>query len=438
MKNDLLIINCALLAAAAAETLIAPGFIAVAGGRIVQTGSMAHCPPQPDRQTVIDAAGQLAMPGLVNGHCHMPMTLLRGLADDLDLHTWLHGHIFPAEAKLVTPEMVYWCSQLAAAEMLLSGTTTVADGYFYEDEVARACVAVGLRCVAAQAVIDFPAPGAPDPCRNIEVAQEFVEHWQGRHPLITPALFAHAPYTCSNTTLRRAKALARACQVPLFLHVAETAGEQALIAEPQGATPIAHLHGLGVLDRDTICVHAVWAGEGDIDILAAQETAVISCPQSNAKLASGRAPLVEMAERGLRLGLGTDGAASGNSLDLFREMGFAARLHKVHPSRATALPARTLLSLATSSGAAALGLPAGSGTLQAGAPADIILVDRHKPHLQPWHDTSLLIYSACGADVRTVIVNGQLVVRDRVLRTVDVGEVLAEVRRLARAGGRMG
>lgn len=437
MKNDLLITNCSLLIDAAGKTLSAPSFIAVADGRIVQTGSMAHC-PQPGDSTVVDAAGQLAMPGLVNGHCHMPMTLFRGLADDLDLATWLHDHIFPAEARLVTPEMVFWCSKLAAAEMLLSGTTTVADGYFYEDEVAQACVEVGLRCVAAQAVIDFPAPGAPDPCRNIEVAQDFVERWQGRHPLITPALFAHSPYTCSNTTLRRAKELARAHQVPFFIHVAETAGEHALIAEPLGPTPIAHLHGLGVLDRTTICVHAVWAGEGDIDLLAAQEVAVISCPQSNAKLASGRAPLVAMHERGVCLGLGTDGAASGNSLDLFREMGFAARLHKVQPSRATALPARTVLSLATSSGAAALGLREGSGTLQTGAPADIILVDRQRPHLQPWHDAHVLVYSDCAAEVRTVIVNGQLVVRERVLLTVDVGEVQAQVRRLAREGGLMG
>lgn len=437
MKKDLLITNCLLLADAAAKTPSGPGFIAVAGGRIMQTGAMADC-PEAHSGTVLDAAGQLAMPGLVNGHCHMPMTLLRGLADDLDLHTWLHAHIFPAEARLVTPEMVYWCSQLAAVEMLLSGTTTVADGYFFEDEVARACVTVGLRCVAAQAVIDFPAPGVPEPGRNIEVAQEFVERWQGRHPLIRPAIFAHAPYTCSNTTLRRAKELALSQGVPLFIHVAETAGEQGLIAEPQGPTPLVHLYNLGLLDRDTVCVHGVWLSEADIDLLAASGAGLITCPQSNAKLASGRAPLAAMVERGLRLGIGTDGAASGNSLDLFREMGFAARLHKVQPNRATAMPARTVLSLATKGGAAVLGMEKGSGTLQAGAAADILLIDQRQPHLQPWQDASTLVYSDCGADVRTVIVNGQIVVRERVVCSVDVAEVLARVRHLARAGGLMG
>lgn len=437
MKKDLLITNCLLLADTAAKTPGGPGFIAVAGGRIMQTGSMADC-PEANGGTVLDAAGQLAMPGLVNGHCHMPMTLLRGLADDLDLHTWLHAHIFPAEARLVTPEMVYWCSQLAAVEMLLSGTTTVADGYFLEDEVARACVEVGLRCVAAQAVIDFPAPGVPEPDRNIEVAQEFVERWQGRHPLIRPAIFAHAPYTCSNATLLRAKELAQSQRVPLFIHVAETAGEQALIAQPQGTTPLAHLHGLGVLDRETVCVHGVWLNEADIELLAASRAGLITCPQSNAKLASGRAPLVAMVERGVRLGIGTDGAASGNSLDLFREMGFAARLHKIQPGRATAIPARTVLALATSGGAEVVGLETGLGVLQVGAPADIILVDHRQPHLQPWHDGSVLVYSECGTDVRTVIVNGQVVVRDRVVLTVDVGEVQAQVRRLARAGGLLG
>lgn len=436
MKNDLLITNCLLLADAATQTPRAPSFIAIADGHIVQTGAMADC-PLPDSGTVLDAAGQLAMPGLVNGHCHMPMTLLRGLADDLDLHTWLHAHIFPAEARLVTPEMVYWCSQLAAIEMLLSGTTTVADGYFYEDAVAQACIKVGLRCVAAQAVIDFPAPGVPEPSRNIEVAQQFVEHWQGRHPLIRPAIFAHAPYTCGNTTLRRAKELARSQGVPLFIHVAETAGEQALITEPQGPTPLAHLHNLGLLDRHTVCVHGVWLSEADIDLLAASSASLISCPQSNAKLASGRAPLPAMVERGVRLGVGTDGAASGNSLDLFREMGFAACLHKLPSGDATAMPARTVLALATARGAEALGLATGLGTLQIGAPADIILVDHRQPHLQPWHDASVLVYSDCGADVRTVIVHGQVVVQDRGVLSVDVAEVLAQVQRLAREGGLM-
>ncbi len=435
MKFDLLVTNCVILPVPGTERLISPGYVAIKGSRIVQVGSMDHC-PQGNTGTVVDGQGQLAMPGLVNGHCHAPMTLFRGLADDLDLATWLQHHIFPAEAAMVSPEMVYWCGKLAAAEMLLSGTTTVADGYFFEDEVARACAEVGLRCVAGQAVIDFPAPGAEDPACNIEVAERFLERWQGRDPLVTPAVFAHSPYTCGNRTLLRAKALARRYRVPLFIHSAETGPEQAQIAEPLGRTPIEHLSALDLLDRDTVCVHCVWADAPDIDRLRKSGAAVITCPQSNAKLASGRAPLPLMLEQGCRVGLGTDGAASNNSLDLFREMGFAARLHKVNPGRPAQLPARDVLAMATHHGAEALGLASGLGRLEPGAPADMVLVDLQQPHLQPHHSANLLVYSGCGADVRTVIVNGRVIVADRELQTMDLRETCAQVRRLARSAVR--
>ncbi|MGD9948013.1 MAG: amidohydrolase [Desulfobulbus sp.] len=431
MKIDILVRNCTILPVAGNDYLIDSGYLAVAGNRIVELGPMEACPSR-GIGTEVDGQGQLAMPGLVNGHCHAPMTLFRGLADDLDLGTWLHQHIFPTEAKMVSPEMVYWCGKLAAAEMLLSGTTTVADGYFYEDGVARACSEAGLRCVAAQAVIDFPAPGAEDPAKNVEVAEQFLARWQGRDPLVTPAVFAHAPYTCSNATLQRAKSLARKYQVPFFIHVAETSSEQAQIAQPLGRTPVEHLDALGVLDRETVCVHCVWVTDNDRALLQKRGTAVVTCPQSNAKLASGRAPLIEMADQGIRLGLGTDGAASGNSLDLFREMGFAAMLHKVDPCRATALPAKEVLAMATYLGAEALGLPGELGRLEPGALADILLVDLKQPHLQPFHGPNLLAYSGCGADVRTVIVNGRIVVRGGALQTMDEEEIKGHVRRLAR------
>ena len=431
MNIDILVRNCTILPFPGKDDLIDSGYIAISGKRIVALGPMATC-PSGEIGTVVDGQGQLAMPGLVNGHCHAPMTLFRGLADDLELSTWLHQHIFPAEAKMVSPEMVYWCSKLAAAEMLLSGTTTVADGYFFEDEVARACSDAGLRCVAAQAVIDFPAPGAPDPSDNIAVAEAFVRRWQGHDPLITPAVFAHSPYTCSNETITRAKALAAKYQVPFFIHVAETSQESRLIANPLGQTPVAHLDALGVLDAHTVCVHCVWLTPEDIALLKKRGAAVVSCPQSNAKLASGRAPLVDMVNRGVRLSVGTDGAASGNSLDLFRELAYTAMVHKVNPSRATAMPARVLLAVATQAGAEALNLPAGLGRLEPERLADIILIDRQRPHLQPFHSANLLIYSGCGAAVRNVIVNGQLVVHNGVLQTLDIQEVQNRVRELAR------
>lgn len=429
MNIDLLVTNCALLPVPGREPLIECGYVAVGAGRILETGSMDACPAA--AAAIIDGQGQLAMPGLVNGHCHAPMVLFRGLADDLDLATWLHDHIFPAEARRVDAEMVYWCARLAAAEMLLSGTTTVADGYFFEDEVARACAEAGLRCVAAQGVLDFPAPGVGDPARNIEAAARFIERWQGRDPLITPAIFTHAPYTCGRRTLRRAKELARTCGVPLFVHVAETRNEREQIAEPLAPSPIGHLAALDLLDRDTVCVHCVWADDHDLDLLAAHDAAVVTCPQSNAKLASGRAPLTAMLDRGLRVALGTDSAASNNSLDLFREMDFAAKLHKVRPSDPTAVPARQLLRLATWGGAAALGLESGHGTLVPGAPADLILIDRNQPRLQPWHGPDLLVYGGSAACVRSVIVNGRLIVHERRLLTIDLRETCAQVRRLA-------
>lgn len=430
MKIDLLITNCAVLPVPGDYTLIDHGFVAVGSSKILQIGPMAECPPA-GTGTVLDGQGQLAMPGLVNGHCHAPMTLFRGMADDLDLHTWLQAHIFPAESRQVNPEMVYWCGKLAAAEMLLSGTTMVADGYFLEDEVARACAETGIRCLAAQAVIDFPAPGAEDPKHNIEVAAQFLARWQGRHPLITPAVFAHAPYTCANDTLRRAKQITRSHQAPLFIHAAETREENRQIAEPLAPTPIGHLATLGILDRDTVCVHCVWADDRDLDLLTANGAAVVTCPQSNAKLASGRAPLAAMLQRGLRVALGTDSAASNNTLDLFREMDFAAKLQKVNPCDPTALPACRLLKMATWGGADALGLGAGHGTLEPGAPADLILIDLQEPHLQPFHSPNLLVYSQAGAAVRTVIVNGQLVVRNRRLLTIDIRETCEQVRKIA-------
>ena len=434
MTDDLLLKNCRFLADADTEPALAAGFVLVRDGRIQTIGPMADCPAG-WTGTVVDGQGQLALPGLVNGHCHLPMTLFRGLADDLALADWLTNHIFPAEARHIDPETVYWGSRLAAAELLLAGVTCVADGYFLEDEAAHACLDAGLRCVAAQGIIDFPAPGVPDPGRNIEAAARFLDRWQDRNPLITPALFVHSPYTVANDTLREAKALARRRGVRLFVHAAETRDEINHIAAPLAHTPIGHLDALGVLDADTTCVHCVWADGTDLDTLARRGAAVVSCPQSNAKLASGVAPLAAMLARGLRVGLGTDGAASNNSLDLFREMDLAARMQPMRGCDPKPVPAQRMLDLATRGGAAAIGLDAGHGRLTVGAPADLILVDLEQPHLQPFHSPGQLVHAGSGADVRTVIVGGRLVVHERQLRTMDLDETLERVRSLA---GRVG
>ncbi len=426
MNPDILITDTLLLAEPGTSAPSPDAFIAIGDGRILATGPMREMGGIRAR-TTISGRGMLAMPGLVNGHCHGAMTLFRGLADDLALAEWLREHIFPAEAAHVNPKMVFHCSLLAAAEMLLSGTTSVADGYFHETEAARAFAQAGMRAVAAQGIVDFPAPGVPDPAGNLEAAASFLDAWTGRDPLVQPALFAHAPYTCSAATLRRAKELARERGVPLFIHVAETRDEAAMIKEPLADSPVRHLGALGILDETTVCVHCVWTDERDLDILARSSARVITCPRSNLKLASGIADITSMRRLGIPVGLGTDGAASNNGLDLFGEMDTCAKVQKVRTMDPVALPAREVLAMATREHGLP-GLPAGIGRLAPGCPADLLLVDIEQPHLQPFHGPDLLVYAATGGDVRTVIVDGRIVVRDRRLLTMDLEAVMAGVR----------
>jgi 5-methylthioadenosine/S-adenosylhomocysteine deaminase len=429
MEDSILIRNCTLLTEAAAP-LITDGYIKISGGIICDLGEMSRM-PSTEGTTVIDAKRQLVMPGLINGHNHCAMTLFRGLADDLDLATWLHNHIFPAEAAHVNPEMVYWCSKLAAAEMLLSGTTTVADGYFQSDAVAQACLDSGLRAVVGHGIIDFPAPGVPDPARNVETVGQFIETWTGRNPLITPAVFAHSPYTCSPATLTKAKKLADERQVRFFIHLAESRQETGMLIDPHGTSPIRHLQALGLLDLNTICVHSVWLDDEDLNILAATGAYVVTCPQSNLKLASGTARVAQMLARGIVVGLGTDGSASNNSLDMFREMDMLAKIQKLQALDATALPAGQALKSATTENAVLLGL-VGIGKLAVGHRADLILLDLMAPHLTPFYNQDLLVYAARGSDVHTVIIDGRIVVQNRKLLAFDIDETLWEVEKIAR------
>jgi 5-methylthioadenosine/S-adenosylhomocysteine deaminase len=432
MQNNILLKNVILLPLVDGQTeLVDNGFLHVKDGRIAAQGLMAELPAEIVPERSIDGAGSLLMPGLINTHTHAPMTLFRGLADDLELMTWLNEHIFPAEAKSVNPEMVYWCSKLAAAEMILSGTTTVADGYFLAEDVARAFTDCGLRSIVAQGVIDFPAPGVPDPAKNVAAAIKFIEVWKDKNELLTPAVFCHSPYTCSAATLQRAKEMARQKNVKLFVHVAETRGEAEQLQEQHGATPVRYLDSLGILDRDTVCVHCVWLDDEDIKILARSNASVSTCPQSNMKLGAGIAPLKELLDKKITVGLGTDGCASNNTLDLFQEMDLCAKLHKVKDLEPTALPAGQILKMATYGGAELLGLQQKTGSLEKGQAADLILLDLQQPHLQPFYNPDLLVYAATGADVTGVIINGRLVMENRRILTFDVDETMARVRKLA-------
>jgi len=378
---------------------------------------------------VLDAKQGLVMPGLVNAHTHLPMSLFRGLADDLHLMTWLNEHMFPAEARYINSETVHLGTLLSCAEMLLSGTTCCCDGYFHESQVAGAVLESGMRGVLAQGVIDFPAPGVPDPARNVECALSFVDQWVNRHPRIRPSIFCHSPYTCSEETLKKAKRAARDRGVLFQIHVAETLGEWEQIQKEKGMSPVAFLDHLGILDPLTLLIHGIHVDDKDLDIIAHRGSTLAHAPESNMKLASGIAPVPGYLDRGIVCGLGTDGSASNNNLDLFLEMDSAAKLHKVHSNDPTVMDARTVLAMATLGSAGAMGLGDLLGSLEKGKYADLIILDTHKPHLVPMYNpVSHLVYSATGADVRDVVVAGRLVVENRRLLTFDLDSVLGEVR----------
>ena len=436
MDGNILIINGTILTMAEPQAdLLVDGFILIKDNRIAAIGSMADLPDNardqgPDQ--LIDVGNSLVMPGLINTHTHAAMTLFRGLADDLPLMNWLNDYIFPAEAAHVNPEMVFWCTKLAAAEMIRSGTTTCADGYFHEAAAAEAFLESGLRAVAAQGVIDFPAPGVADPTKNIATAANFIKSWQDRSDRIIPAVFAHAPYTCSAATLQGAKELAREHGVPFFIHMAETREEGRQMQELHKTTPVRYLDSLGVLDRDTVCVHCIWLDREDIELLAKSGAGVATCVASNMKLGAGIAPITEMIASGITVSLGTDSCASNNRLDIFHEMGLCAKLHKVHHHDPTVLPARQALQMATINGAAVLGLADRIGSLAPGKCADIIIVDLEQPHLVPFYNPDLLVYAANGGDVVSAIINGRLVMHERRILTFDVKEAMARVRKLSR------
>jgi 5-methylthioadenosine/S-adenosylhomocysteine deaminase len=396
-----------------------------------QAHTKTDLPPARER---LDAEGNLVMPGLVNTHCHAPMVWFRGLADDLALQEWLTRFIFPAEAGWLNKERVYWGALLAAAEMIRGGITTVADGYFYETEVRRAFFEAGLRAVVAQGVVDFPAPGVPHPQDNLKVAAEFIESGENfQDDRLISTLFCHSAYTCGPDTLKRAKDLTRRRGLPFFIHLAETQQEVAEIKQKTGLSPASYLDRLGLLDELTVVVHAVWLDSEEQDLLAQRGVKVSHCPESNLKLAAGVAPLPELLDKGVAVGLGTDGAASNNNLDLWGEMSLTARLHKVWRQDPTLLPAAQTVALATREGAKVLGLEDRIGTLTPGKEADLIVVELNHPHLTPLFDPfSHLVYAARAADVRHVMVGGRWLLQDK--RFVTLG--WPEIARYIHAGSR--
>ncbi|MHB9099250.1 MAG: amidohydrolase [Syntrophales bacterium] len=436
-KLDLLITGGTLLTMEEPAGIVEEPMIGIRDGKILFVKNVPQgTEPCPDAGERIDASGCLVMPGLVNTHTHLPMALFRGFADDLPLMKWLNDYIFPAEERFINRDTVYAGSMLAIAEMILSGTTTFCDGYFFEGAVASAAIACGMRGVVAQGFIDFPSSDRPDTYRHREHADHFIGEWQDRSPLIAPALICHSPYTCSPDTLRTIKAAAREAATTFQIHVSETREEVALIHAKYGKKPVHHLHDLGLLDQGTIAAHCIWLADDELDILAASGAKVAHDPESNMKLGAGVSPVPAMLSRGIDVGLGTDGCASNNNLDLFGEMGMCAKLHKVFSEDPTLLPAEKVVAMATLGGARVLGMGDRIGSITPGKCADIIMVDLKKPHLTPlYHPFSQLVYAVSGSDVSTAIIGGKVVMRDRRLLTIDIDTVIAEVRKIAASIG---
>lgn len=410
--------------------VFSPGAVALKGEEIVAVGPPAELSRRYAPAQVLDYPQGLIAPGLINAHTHAAMALFRGLADDLPLNEWLNDYIFPAESR-VNGDFVYWGTKLAIAEMLLSGTTTFTDMYLFAGDVAKAAAETGIRAVVGEVLYDFPSPNYGPPAAGLKFSEHLCRTFRD-HPLIRVAIQPHAVYTCSPELLLECGELAEKYDTRLIMHLAETPQEVRDCQARYGATPVGHLYRLGLLNHRLLADHAVVLSVADRMLLAASKAGVAHCPESNMKLASGIAPVADLLQRGIPVGLGTDGCASNNNLDLMQEMDTAAKLQKVYCLDPTVLPAPTALEMATVNGARILGLENEVGALAPGLKGDIIVIDLDQPHLTPLYDPySHLVYAATGADVQTVLVHGRILVQDRRLLSFDLQETLARARELA-------
>jgi len=428
---SLVVVGGTVLTQNAAQEVLTPGAVAIDGDTIVAVGHPDAIRGSFAARETLEARDEIVLPGLINTHTHAPMVLYRGLADDLALEEWLERYIFPAEAKTVTPEFVRLGTRLAAVEMIESGTTTFADMYYFEEEIARVARDAGLRAVLGETIIQFPAPDARTPLDGLRRAEAFVQAFRG-DALITPAVAPHAMYTLDQSSLRACADLARRYDVPLLIHLAETEDERKGSLERHRQSPTAYLDSLGLLGPGVLAAHGVWLDATDIATLARRGVGLAHNPESNMKLASGAAPIVQLRAAGVPTGLGTDGAASNNDLDMFEAMRQASFLAKLSTRDPTALSAADVLAMATIEGARALGIAETVGSLEVGKRADLITVAMRAARQTPLYDpVSHLVYVSHGDDVQTTIVNGRPLMRDRRLQTLDRNGVIAEARRAA-------
>jgi 5-methylthioadenosine/S-adenosylhomocysteine deaminase len=427
-RVSLVVTNGTVVTMDAAGRVLQGAAVAIDGGDIVGVDTAAAIGRQFRGRETIDAGGQIVLPGLVNTHTHAPMVLFRGLADDLALMEWLEKYIFPAEARTVSPAFVRAGTRLAALEMIQSGTTTYADMYYFEEEIARETRAAGLRGVLGQTIIQFPVADAKTPAEGLARAEAFIKEFRG-DALITPAVAPHAMYTNDTATLRAARELSIRYDVPTIIHLAETQDEVKTSQDRHKLSPVGYLESLGFFGPGVLAAHAVWITDAEIGLLKSRGVGVSHNPESNMKLASGTAPVPAYLKSQVPLGLGTDGAASNNDLDMFDAMRTASLLHKLQTGDPRVVSAREALAMATIGGARALGMERQIGSLEAGKRADLIVVGTRGARQTPLYDPmSHLVYVARGDDVRTTIVQGKVLMRDRKVLTLSEADVLREAR----------
>ena len=416
----------------ARRDLIDNGAIAVRAGRIVGVGKRADIEKQFQARQHADRPDAILMPGLINTHTHAAMSLFRGIADDVKLQDWLNKFIFPAEAKNVTPDFVLWGTRLACLEMMLSGTTTFVDMYYFEDSAAKATKEAGMRAILGETMIRFKSPDSATPKDMLRFTEKFIQQYKD-DPLVIPAVAPHAIYTNDDADLKAARALANKYKMPLVMHVSETKTENEDALRTRHMTPTRLLESLGVLDGWTLIAHGVWLDAADAKILKTHGIGVAHCPSSNMKLASGVAPVVQLLRVGIPVGLGTDGpAGSNNDFDLMEEMNLAADLQKVTANNPTVIPAEQAVAMATILGARAAGLEKEIGSLETGKRADFITLRLDRPHAVPLYNVySQIVYALKGSDVEDTVVEGKPIVRAGRSLTLDAAPILAKAKEYA-------
>jgi len=420
---ELLVLGGTIVTMDATRQVIEDGGIAIGNGRILAIGPRAQIESRYASRQRINATGKLITPGLINGHTHIPMVLFRGLADDLDLQDWLTKYIFPAEAKNVSEEFVRAGTRLGLAEMIRGGTTTYCDMYYFEDAIAEETSRAGVRAVLGETVIDFPVADNKTNAEAMAYVEKFVSHWKG-NDLIVAAIAPHAPYTVSEEHLKAVRAFSDRTGAPIVTHVSETKRELDDSVKAKGASPVAYLERIGFLNDRVIAAHVVWPQGSDISILKKRGVGVVHNPQSNMKLASGVAPVPKMMNEGVLVGLGTDGAASNNDLNMWEEMDTVAKLHKVFSGDPKVISAQQAFELATIRGAQALHLDKEIGSLETGKRADLLIIERDSLNQIPLYNVySDLVYATKSFDVQSVIINGRVVMQNRRLLTLNEPQI---------------